>query len=252
MPTLKTAESEIYFEEYGRGFPVLLFAPGGMRSKIDAWRRNPANPEAIPPWMDPTAALSDRFRVIAMDQRNAGKSSAPVSAADDWSAYTRDHLGLLDYLGIERCHVMGGCIGSSYALALCQAAPGKVAAAILQNPIGIAGDNHQVFREMFDGWAGEIAARGDIDKTALRSFGRNMFEGDFVLSVDRDFVRRCDVPMLVLPGGDAFHPKAVAEEIVALAPDAELLAQWKGPEFLASTIAKVRDFLIRHTDGQRT
>jgi pimeloyl-ACP methyl ester carboxylesterase len=252
MPTLKTAESEIYFEEYGRGFPVLLFAPGGMRSKIEAWRRNPANPDAVPPWMDPTVALSDRFRVIAMDQRNAGKSRAPVRATDDWSAYKRDHLALLDHLGVERCHVVGGCIGASYALALCQAGPGRVAAAVLQNPIGIANDNRQAFREMFDGWADEIAVREDVDKAALRAFGQNMFDGDFVFSVDRGFVRACNVPMLVLPGGDVFHPKAIAQEIVSLAPAAEMLEDWKGPTFLASTIAKVRDFLVRHTPGQRT
>ncbi len=250
MPTLRTAESEIYFEEYGRGFPVLLFAPGGMRSKIEAWRRNPANPDAIPPWMDPTAALSDRFRIIAMDQRNAGRSHAPVRATDDWSAYTRDHLALLEHLGIGRCHLMGGCIGSSYALALCRAAPGRIAAAVLQNPIGIAGDNRQAFRDMFAGWADEIAGRDGIDTAALPAFGRNMFDGEFVLSVDRDFVRGCNVPMLVLPGNDAFHPAAVAQEIVALAPDAQLLASWKGPEFLAATITRVRSFLEQHTDGQ--
>jgi len=249
MPTLKTAESEIYFEEYGQGFPVLLLAPGGMRSKIDAWRRNPASPEVAPPWMDPTAALSDRFRVIAMDQRNAGKSSAPVRASDDWSTYTRDQLALLDYLGIGRCHIMGGCIGSSYALALCRASSGMVAAAVLQNPIGIVNGNRQVFRDMFSGWAEEIVAKKGINRTALKAFGQNMFEGDFVLSVDRDFVRTCNVPMLVLPGSDAFHPKAIAEEIVALAPDGEMLDPWKGPEFLASTTAKVRNFFTQHTSA---
>jgi hypothetical protein len=137
-------------------------------------------------------------------------------------------------------------------LALCRAASGRVAAAVLQNPIGIAGNNHQVFRDMFDGWAKEIQSRDGTDCAALRSFRNNMFEGDFVLSVDRDFVRTCEVPMLVLPGGDAFHPKAVAEEIVALAPDAELVEKWKGPEFLAATVAKVRGFLAQHTPAQRT
>jgi pimeloyl-ACP methyl ester carboxylesterase len=252
MPTLKTGEAEIYFEAYGAGFPILLFAPGGMRSTIGAWRRNPANPDATPPWMDPTVALADRFRIIAMDQRNAGRSAAPVRARDDWSSFTRDHLALLDHLGIAKCHLIGGCIGVSYALALCRAARDRVAAMVLQNPIGLAGSNRQAFQGMFDGWAGELAARGSAEAAALAQFGRNLFGGEFVFSVTRDDVRACAAPMLVLPGDDAFHPRAVAEEIVALAPSATLLADWKGPAFLASTIAEVGRFLSRHTPAAPT
>ena len=43
-------------------------------------------------------ALSPHFRVIAMDQRNAGASRAPVSADDGWHTYTRDQLALLALL----------------------------------------------------------------------------------------------------------------------------------------------------------
>ena len=32
MPVLKRDYAEIYFEEFGSGYPVLLFAPGGLRS----------------------------------------------------------------------------------------------------------------------------------------------------------------------------------------------------------------------------
>ena len=32
MPVLKLSDAEIYYQEYGAGYPVLLFAPGGMRS----------------------------------------------------------------------------------------------------------------------------------------------------------------------------------------------------------------------------
>jgi len=80
-----------------------------MRSSIEFWHRSP---------FDPTVELASDFRVIAMDQRNAGASRAPVSAADGWETYARDHLALLDHLGIVRCHLMGGCIGSSYCLGL--------------------------------------------------------------------------------------------------------------------------------------
>lgn len=32
MPTFKRDDVSIYYEEYGSGYPILLFAPGGMRS----------------------------------------------------------------------------------------------------------------------------------------------------------------------------------------------------------------------------
>ena len=142
------------------------------------------------PWIDPTAELSDQFQVVAMDQRNAGRSSAPIRAADSWSTYTADHLALMDHLGFERVHVMGGCIGSSYCLGLCQAAPERVTAAVLQNPIGLSADNRDSFFGMFDGWAKQLQAdRDDVEAEALASFRQSMFGGEFVFSVGRDFVR---------------------------------------------------------------
>ena len=72
---------------------MLLLALGGMKSSITYWDQTP--------W-DPRVALAGQFRVIAMDQRNAGKSSAPVSNKDGWHSYTNDQLALMDYLSIER------------------------------------------------------------------------------------------------------------------------------------------------------
>ncbi len=79
MPTFKRGDVSIHFEEYGGGYPILLFAPGGMRSSIEFWANSP---------FDPTKELAANFRVIAMDQRNAGKSSAPITADDGWQTLT--------------------------------------------------------------------------------------------------------------------------------------------------------------------
>jgi hypothetical protein len=40
-----------------------------------------------------------------------------------------------------------------------------------------------------------------------------MFGGDFVSSITHEFVRQCKIPMLVMPGDDLPHPKAIGEEI---------------------------------------
>jgi pimeloyl-ACP methyl ester carboxylesterase len=183
-----------------------------------------------------------------MDQRNAGRSSAPITSQDGWASYTADHLALLDHLQLHRVHVMGGCIGSSYCLGLCRAAPDRVTAAVLQNPIGLSADNRGSFFGMFDSWAADLRGqRRDVDDDALKALRQSMFGGDFVFSVDRDFVRSCRVPLLVLAGNDEFHPRAVAQEIAELAPDAELVLEWTSPAHHEETLARIRAFLQAHT-----
>jgi pimeloyl-ACP methyl ester carboxylesterase len=238
MPVFERADVSLYYEEYGSGYPLLLFAPGGMRSSIDFWHRSP---------FDPTAELAKEFRVIAMDQRNAGRSSAPVSAADGWETYAGDHLALLNHLGARRAHVMGGCIGSSYCLGLIKLAPERVSAAVLQNPIGLSPENRAAFYEMFDGWASDLKkARPELSEAAFKAFRARMYNGDFVFSVSRDFVRACGTPMLVLAGDDLYHPAPVAEEIARLAPNAELITKWKTPDATPAAVARVRLFLKAH------
>jgi pimeloyl-ACP methyl ester carboxylesterase len=238
MPIFERAGVSLYFEEYGSGYPLLLFAPGGMRSSIDFWRRSP---------FDPIAELAADFRVIAMDQRNAGRSRASISAADGWETYTADHLALLDQLGIRRAHLMGGCIGSSYCLGMIKAAPDRVGAAVLQNPIGLTAENRPAFYEMFDGWANDLMKeRSGLDEAALRALRARMYDGDFVFSVTRDFVRGCRTPLLVLAGNDLYHPTPVAQEIAELAPNAELIMKWKTPDATPAAVERVRTFLKAH------
>lgn len=244
MPTFSRDGIDIYYEEYGAGFPVLLFAPGGLRSAIPWWH---AQPDGTPrPWMDPTVALAGEFRVIAMDQRNAERSRAPIRLGDGWQDYADDHLALMDHLGHRRFHVMGGCIGSSFCLSLCIAAPERIAAAVLQNPIGFADNNRDIFKNRE--WAAAMRAREpELDPATLDAFFDKMFGGDFTFNTTRDFVRQCQTPMLVMPGDDPPHPTAIGEEIAHIAPNAEVLRDWKGADKVAKVTPVVLDFLRRHT-----
>lgn len=238
MPTFSQNDVKIHYEISGDGFPVLLFAPGGMRSAISFWSNSQWNP---------IEALSPHFQVIAMDQRNAGESTAPVTANDGWDTYTADHLALLDHLGIDKCHVLGGCIGGPYCLGVMKQAPSRVASAVLQQTIGLDG-NRDAFYDMFDGWADKLKeTRDDIDDAALAQFRSNMYDGDFVFNVDRDFIRQCQTPMLVLMGNDLYHPQSTSREIAELAPDATLVESWKEPEVIDRTVATVIAFLKHHT-----
>jgi pimeloyl-ACP methyl ester carboxylesterase len=237
MPIFKRDDVSIYYEEYGSGFPLLLFAPGGMRSAIEFWHKSP---------FDPTSALANDFRVIAMDQRNAGQSRAPVTAADGWDTYTADHLTLLDHLGVKRTHAMGGCIGSSYSLNLIKAAPDRVASAVLQNPIGLH-NNREAFYEMFDGWAKSMQRKQpNLTDAAAAEFRERMYGTDFVFNVDRDFVRKCTTPLLVLAGNDLYHPAPTSRDIAELGPNAEIITEWSSPAVIAKTVEHVRSFLKSH------
>ncbi len=119
MPTFEHGGATIYYEESGRGFPVLTFAPAGLQSIIDVWS-GPSAP------VNPLEDFTADFRVIAMDQRNAGgRSRAPITAQDGWHTFAADHIALLDHLRIERCHLYGQCIGGSFIMSLLKAQPGR-------------------------------------------------------------------------------------------------------------------------------
>jgi pimeloyl-ACP methyl ester carboxylesterase len=247
MPVLKRADAEIYYEVHGRGFPLLLFAPGGLRSQLAHWRASPADPGAPAAWMDPMVALADRFTVIGMDQRNAGHSHGAVAADHGWHTYAEDRLALMDHLGHRRFHVMGGCIGGSFCLKLCEMAPDRVTAAVLQNPIGLH-DNRATWEAAVAGFVKTVRERDPaISEATIRRFGDNMFGGDFVFSVSRDFVRGCRVPLYLQPGTDTPHPTQTSAELEALAPGIEVQKDWRGPTWLDESIRRVGNFLARHT-----
>ena len=238
MPIFERGETKLYYEERGAGFPILLIAPGGMRSSVSFWEKTPWNP---------IEQLAPSYRVIAMDQRNAGQSTAPVSAADSWHTYTQDHLALMDHLGVKAFHVAGMCIGGPYCMGLIQAAPQRVASAILFQTIGLS-DNRQAFFDMFDGWAAELKpGRPDVDAEAWESFKTNMYSGDFLFNVSKEFVSQCQTPLLVLLGDDLYHPQATSREIAALAPKATLVERWKEPEHIPTAKQAVERFLAEHT-----
>jgi hypothetical protein len=81
----------------------------------------------------------------------------------------------------------------------------------------------------------------------MESFGQHMWGGDFVFCVDRDFVRNCEIPSIVLPGNDTPHPTVVGLEVAELLPNAEILRDWKGPDHMDQQRERVTGFLSKHT-----
>lgn len=238
MASFERDGATIHYDVEGEGYPVLVIAPGGMRSANAVWETAPWNPRA---------ALADRYQVIGMDQRNAGRSTAPVSADDGWATYTADQLALLDHLGIEQCHVLGMCIGGPYIVGLLRAAPERFRSAVMLQPVGID-ENRHALEEMFDSWAEAIAGdHPEVDADGWASFRSNMWDGEFVLTGTPDDVAALATPILLLRGDDLYHPASTSATIARVGRDVTFVEEWKTPDVLDRTDATIKEFLAART-----
>jgi pimeloyl-ACP methyl ester carboxylesterase len=234
----------IHYEEAGSGFPLLLIAGGGLNSTI-AGLRTPFN--AI-------EEFKGEYRCIASDLRNAnsGQSSGPLEIDRPWDAYTDDHLGLMDHLRIDKFMVMGFCIGGPFIWNLLERAPDRVVAAVLAQPSGFRPELPNLsYENNMKGWGPELVKRRpDITMEMVDKFLTRMYRTnpDFVWTVSRDFVRKCQTPVLILPDDVPAHPLVVAMEAAMLAPKAELsMYPWKEPpERIPLAVRQIRSFLRAH------
>ena len=240
MPSIDHHGAHLYYEEHGEGFPILTFAPAGLRSVIDVWNR-PMAP------INPIAEWAKDFRVIVMDQRNAGgQSHAPITARDGWDDYTADHIAVLDHLRIDKCHLYGQCIGGSFILNLLKHHPERVQSAVLAQPIGRVGPMAGRTAN-FNGWAETVQGQPGVTEAVLDAFNNNLYAAGFAYCCNRDFVKTVKAPCLVLPGNDEAHPWPISEELSKLLPNCEFVAEWKTEPALTPAKAKVLAFLKRHT-----
>jgi pimeloyl-ACP methyl ester carboxylesterase len=236
----------IHYEEAGSGFPLLLIAGGGLNSTIAGLKRG-----------DPFHAIDEfkgEYRCIACDLRNAnaGQSSGPLEIDRPWDSYTDDHLGVMDHLGIDKFMVMGFCIGGPFIWNLLERAPNRIVAAVLAQPSGSRPEMRDLFYETNSkGWGPELVKRRPeitmdmVDRFLTRMYRTNP---DFVFTVTRDFVRKCQTPVLILPDDIPAHPYAVAMEAAMLAPKAEVsMFPWKEPkERIPLAVRQIRSFLRAH------
>ena len=241
MPSIEHHGATIYYEEFGQGFPILTFAPAGLQSTIAVWSQ-PSAP------IDPTKEFAAHYRVIAMDQRNAGgRSRAPITAQDGWDSYTADHIAVLDHLRIDRCHLYGQCIGGSFILNMLKHHPERVQSAVLAQPIGRVGPMAPGRPARFNAWAETLTDHPEATSQVLDAFCKNLYAPGFAYCCDRDFARTVNTPCLVLAGNDEAHPYPISEELSRLIPGCEFVKEWKTEPALTAAKAKVTEFLAKHT-----
>ena len=172
-----------------------------------------------------------------------------ISVSPDWGSYLSDQLALMDHLSISEFHVLGCCIGCSYALGLIGLAPHRILSAVLEQPIGLTDDTREYWVDKRKAWvANLLSTRDDLDAGEGERFGAAMWGGDFVGTVSRETVSGFATPLLVLPGTDAIHPASTGVEIARLAPNAETIDPWKDtPENIGAAADRIRSFLTENS-----
>ncbi len=133
----EVAEPLLYYEECGSGEPVVLIHGGQLDCRM---------------WDDQFRKFAQRYRVIRYDVRGYGKSEMPSRPYAD----EKDLLGLLDFLHIDRAHLVGLSLGGRIAIDFAVRYPQRVKSLVLAGP-GLSGYQ----------WAADEAQRGEhIDKAA--------------------------------------------------------------------------------------
>ena len=184
MATATTDGIETRYEVVGSGPPLLLFAPGGFDATIEKW-----STLGVYARVKPVAALSTRYTCIQFDRRESGQSGGRVEPIT-WSHYVRQAKGLLDHLGIERAHLMGGCMGCAPVVAFAVAHPKATLSMILWWPVGGARyriKGQQRFREHL-AFVREhgLAQVAELVRAEGKAFGADPRGGPWAAVIKRD------------------------------------------------------------------
>jgi pimeloyl-ACP methyl ester carboxylesterase len=132
------------YEVLGSGPPLLMYAPGGFNATVEAW-----STLGVYAKLKLLDHLPKRFTCILFDRRECGRSGGRLERVT-WVHYVAQGKGLLDHLGFERAHLMGGCMGCCPVTAFAVAYPRATLSMVLYWPVGGAKyriSSHQRFAE---------------------------------------------------------------------------------------------------------
>jgi pimeloyl-ACP methyl ester carboxylesterase len=130
VPTAVVDGITTRYEITGDGPPLLMFSPGGFDSTLDSWRT-----VGIYRRLNLLEHLARRHTCISFDRRESGHSGGRVERLA-WGHYVAQGAGLLDHLGIQQAHLIGGCVGCSTVVAFGVAHPQRVASMVMFSPAG--------------------------------------------------------------------------------------------------------------------
>lgn len=116
--------------ELGTAPALVMFSPGGFDASLENWTTFGRYRD-----LGFVDALGASYTCVVFDRRESGRSGGRVERLT-WHRYVDQAIGLIDHLGLDRVHTMGGCVGCSTAAALAVAAPERVRSMVLFSPAG--------------------------------------------------------------------------------------------------------------------
>jgi len=130
MPFAEIDGIETRYEVLGDGPAVLMFSPGGFDARCEQW-----TDLGVYKRIRLLDHLPARYRCILFDRRENGRSGGRVERIT-WDHFVRQGAGLLDALGIEKAHIMGGCMGCCPVAAFGVTHPARTLSMVLYWPVG--------------------------------------------------------------------------------------------------------------------
>lgn len=130
MPTTVIDGIDTHYKVVGQGSPILMFAPGGFDASLDKWSNL-----GIYAKIKLLNHLPAQHQCILFDRRETGQAGGRVERIG-WADYVAQGAGLLDHLGIEKAHLMGGCMGCCPVAAFATAMPDRVLSMVQYWPVG--------------------------------------------------------------------------------------------------------------------
>lgn len=176
MPKVSVGDIEIFYEEHGDGEPLLL---------IMGWGGNTAS------WKPQIPGLADQYRVLAFDNRGAGRTTAPEGPYSIHQM-AADAVGLLDALDVPEAHVFGISMGGMIAQELAMEWPKRVQTLVLgcTTPGGERSAGYAELRQDIDTFH-EETKDGGPDLEWLSEFLKRLWSDEAITKADgylQDFV----------------------------------------------------------------
>ena len=232
MPTIRTKEITFYYEEKGRGEPLLLLH--GLGSSTADWALQ-------------MEAFAAQHRVIAVDMRGHGRSTKPPGPYTI-PMFATDTVRFLKALHISSAHILGISLGGMIAFQLAVSAPEMVKSLVIVNSVpsmvvkGFA-DRWQLWRRsaivelLGMRRMGEYLAprlfpkpeQAELRQEIIQRWARN--DKRAYLAASRSFVgwdvtsqlAAIECPTLVITADEDYWPVADKEVYTAQIPQARLL-----------------------------
>jgi pimeloyl-ACP methyl ester carboxylesterase len=118
------------YEVIGDGPPLLMYSPAGFDATLDKWTT-----QGVYAKIKLLDHLPKKYTCIVFDRRETGQSGGRFERIT-WAHYVAQGRGLLDHLGFDKAHLLGGCMGCCPVVAFAVAHPEVVMSMILYWPVG--------------------------------------------------------------------------------------------------------------------